>query len=86
MACNNDARDVFAYFGRAFYLACNLESRFANAVLQLEFLTRVKREFEKTGKLDPEKVNYEFDAFMEKQHSLTMGQLINWTCPGFVER
>lgn len=68
--------DVFTQYGYCMYMAAALEGGLANAALQLEFLSEMKKNFESGKKPDKAKVDKDFDAFIDKQHGLTMGQIL----------
>jgi hypothetical protein len=72
-----DLTELFAYFGRAAYMANVLETALAQTLLQVEYMTRVRAEFARTkGKdFDRQKYENEFDTYFEAQLSKTMGQL-----------
>ena len=72
-----DLTEVFAYFGRAAYMANVLEMALAQTILQIDFLTKVKEEFVRTqGKnFDKHKYEDDFDTFFEEQLGKTMGTL-----------
>lgn len=76
---NHELKDVFAYFGRTAYMANVLEMALAQTILQIEFMTKVKEEFERTkGKnFDKEQYEDDFDTFFEAKLGKTMGQLKN---------
>ena len=76
---DDDLTEVFAYFGRAAYVANVLEMALAQTILQIEFMTKVKEEFVRTRAKNFDKQRYEddFDTFFEKQVGKTMGQLKN---------
>jgi hypothetical protein len=71
-------KTVFAHFGRAYYMANVFETGLALAIVQLEFLTgvtdRIRREGHKT--FDRRRYEADFDAFMERQHAQTLGNLL----------
>jgi hypothetical protein len=71
-------KEVFAYFGLAAYTASCLESGLAHALLYIEFLARVQKEFDRTkGKgFDRRRYEDDFDAFLKSQFALTLGNLI----------
>lgn len=73
-----DEREIFAYYGRAAYAASCVETGLAIALLHAELmmqvLGRARRERKSPGREAWEAV---FDAFMAKQHSLTLGDLIS---------
>lgn len=70
-------KEAFAYFGLAAYSASVVETGLAHALLHIEFLTEVQTQFLKNGKAGFNRAKYEadFDAFLEKQFSKTMGTL-----------
>jgi hypothetical protein len=72
-----DLTELFAYFGRAVYMANVLETALAQTLLQVEYMTRVRAEYVRTkGKdFDRKKHEDEFDTYFEEQLSKTMGQL-----------
>jgi hypothetical protein len=76
---DDDLTEVFAYFGRAAYMANVLEMALAQTILQIEFMTKVKEEFirSKGKNFDKQKYEGDFDTFFEKQLGKTMGQLKN---------
>jgi hypothetical protein len=71
-------KELFAYFGRAFYMANVLEEGLALSILQLDFLSPIRDEFRRTGRqgFDRAKFEADFDAFMHQQHALTFGNLL----------
>lgn len=71
-------KEVFAYFGRAYYMANVFETGLALAVVQLDFMVEVMETVKRTGLNDFDRTNYEneFDAFMNRQHAQTLGNLI----------
>lgn len=71
-------KEVFAYFGRAYYEAGVLETGLAIALMQIDFLGRFRdRFFADDGKsFDRTQYEAEFDRFMENQHAQTLGNLI----------
>ncbi|MDB5431026.1 MAG: hypothetical protein JWP35_2142 [Caulobacter sp.] len=71
-------KEVFAYYGRAFYCASVLETGLTMALLWADFLAQTKHEFEISGRKAFKRENYEavFDAFMADQHRQVMGSLI----------
>jgi hypothetical protein len=73
-----DIRETYAYFGSAFYMASCLEVGLAHALMYAEFLMEVKRELDATKGKGFDRKQYEanFDAYMNKQFSQTMGNII----------
>jgi hypothetical protein len=71
-------KEVFAYFGRAYYIANVFEAGLALAVVQLDFLTEVLETVKRTGLKSFDRTSYEneFDAFINRQHAQTLGNLI----------
>lgn len=71
-------KEVFAYFGRAYYLAGVLETGLAIALMQCAFLTRVRDQYlaDRGKSFDRAQYEAEFDRFMENQHAQTLGNLI----------
>jgi hypothetical protein len=71
-------KEVFAYFGRAFYEAGVLETGLAMALMQIEFLGKVREKFNAdVGKsFDRTTFETDFDTFMHNQHAQTLGNLI----------
>ena len=77
MVDDEQIKETFARFGRAAYMANVLETGLAHTILQIDFMTDVRKEFIRTqGKnFNREKYEKDFDAFLEKQFSQTMGKL-----------
>jgi hypothetical protein len=75
---HEQVKEVFAYFGRACYAMSCFETGLAIALLQLDFMTRVKEEFKRDGGrgFDRKRYEAEFDGFMSNQHAQTLGNLI----------
>jgi len=73
-----DVRETFAYFGRAFYMASVLEVGLAHALLFGEFMQSVQNQMavDKGKHFDRAQFERDFDAYMNKQFSLTMGNII----------
>lgn len=71
-------KEVFAYFGRAYYMSSVFETGLQLAVLHLDFLTEVSRRLQTTGLKNFDRPQYEaeFNAFMAQQEALTLGKLI----------
>jgi hypothetical protein len=71
-------KELFAYFGRAYYMANVLEEGLGLALLQLHFLRLVRDEFIRNrGKgFDRAKFEADFDAFVHQHHALTFGNLL----------
>lgn len=71
-------REVFAYFGRAYYVAGVLETGLAIALLQINFLARVRDQYlaDQGKSFDRAAYEAEFDRFIEDQHAQTLGNLI----------
>lgn len=71
-------KEVFAYFGRAYYEAGVLETGLAIALMQIDFLGRVRNQYlANLGKsFDRSQYEAEFDRYMENQHAQTLGNLI----------
>jgi hypothetical protein len=71
-------KEVFAHFGRAYYLAGVFEIALANALLYLDFLRDQKVKIQRAGPKNFDRPSYEaeFDQFMKKQHAKTVGNLI----------
>ncbi len=71
-------KSVFAYFGRAYYMANVFETGLAIALMQLDFLTDVMARLRREGRANFDRARYEadFDAFMEQQHAQTLGGLL----------
>ncbi|MFD9902471.1 hypothetical protein [Mesorhizobium sp. NPDC059025] len=70
-------KEVFAYFGRAYYEAGVLETGLAIALMQINFLSRVRDQYlADRGSFDRKQYEAEFDRFMEDQHAQTLGNLI----------
>ena len=69
---------MYAHFGLAYYMANVFETGLALAVLQLDFLTEVMESLKRQGRKGFDRVKYEadFDAFMNRQHAQTPGNLI----------
>lgn len=75
---NEQCKDVFAYFGRAFYAASVFEAGLANALLHLDFLEKAKQKILMLRPKNFDRNQYEadFDAYSESQFRLTLGNLI----------
>ena len=71
-------KEVFAYFGRAYYEAGVLETGLAIALMQIDFLSRARDQYlaDQGKSFDRERYQAEFDRFMESQHAQTLGNLI----------
>ncbi|WP_330083374.1 hypothetical protein [Methylocystis iwaonis] len=71
-------KELFAYFGRAYYMANVFETGLALSVLHLDFLTEMAIKIKREGKDNFDRSAYEakFDAFMSKQHAQTLGNLL----------
>jgi hypothetical protein len=71
-------KEVFAYFGRAYYEAGVLETGLAIALMQIDFLSRVRDQYltDRGKSFDRTRYESEFDRFMESQHAQTLGNLI----------
>lgn len=71
-------KEVFAYFGRAYYAASCLETGLAMAMLWVDFLARVREDYARDGGKSFDRATYEaeFDAFLANQHAQVMGSLI----------
>ena len=71
-------KEVFAYFGRAYYEAGVLETGLAIALMQIDFLSRVRDQYltDREKSFDRAQYEAEFDSFMENQHAQTLGNLI----------
>lgn len=71
-------KEVFAHFGRAYYEAGVLETGLAIALMQIDFLSRVRDQYLTDRGKDFDRTRYEaeFDRFMECQHAQTLGNLI----------
>jgi hypothetical protein len=71
-------KELFAYFGRAYYMANVFETGLAIAVLNLDFLTETANKIRQNGKTRFDRSAYEaeFDDFMNQQHAKTLGNLI----------
>ena len=71
-------KEVFAYFGRAYYEAGVLETGLAIALMQIDFLSRVRDQYltDRGKSFDRAQYESEFDRFMENQHAQTLGNLI----------
>jgi hypothetical protein len=70
-----EIRETFGYFGQTYYMACCLEVGLAHALMYGEFLTQQHQMLVATkGKgFDKRRYEADFDAFMEKHFSKTMG-------------
>jgi leucyl-tRNA synthetase len=77
MVDDEQIKETFARFGQAAYMANVLETGLAHTILQIDFMTDVRKEFIRTqGKnFNREKYENDFDAFLEKKFSQTMGKL-----------
>ncbi len=75
---DNQIKEAFAYFGRAVYMVNVLETGLVHVLLQIDFMTKVRDEFIRTQGRDFSRDEYEknFDAFIAKHFSQTMGNLI----------
>lgn len=71
-------KEVFAYFGRAYYEAGVLEAGLAIALMQIEFLSRVHDRYssDRGHSFDRARYEAEFDHFMSSQHAQTLGNLV----------
>lgn len=71
-------KEVYAHFGLAYFTACVFESGLANAILQLDYLTQVAKDYRLIGRENFDRSAYEagFDAFLAKQHALSLGNLV----------
>ncbi|MEN3950942.1 hypothetical protein [Iodidimonas sp. SYSU 1G8] len=71
-------KEVFAYFGLAYYEAGVLEAGLAIALMQISFLSHVRDQYLADGGKSFDRTQYEaeFDRFMESQHAQTLGNLI----------
>lgn len=71
-------KDVYAYFGRAFYEAGVVETGLSLTVMHLDFLTKEAEKWRRDGMSSFVRADYEaaFDAFMEQLQSKTLGDLI----------
>ncbi len=71
-------KEVFAYFGRAYYEAGVLEAGLAIALMQIDFLGRIRDQYlaDQGKSFDRAHYETEFDRFMENQHAQTLGNLI----------
>jgi hypothetical protein len=72
------SKTVFAHFGRAYYMANVFETGLAMAILQLEFLSGVRDRIEREGLSNFDRASFQadFDAFLDRQHALTLGNLL----------
>lgn len=73
-----DLTEVFAYFGRAAYMANVLEVALAQTLLQVEYMTNLRATVLKDQGKDFNRAKYEneFDEYYEKQLGKTMGELV----------
>lgn len=71
-------KEVFAYFGRAYYAASCVETGLAMAMLYVDFLAKAREDFRRAGRKTFDRAQYEadFDAFLANQHAQVMGSLI----------
>lgn len=71
-------KTVFAYFGRAYYMANVFETGLALAITQIDFLTGVMDRLKREGRSNFDRASYErdFDAFINRQHGKTRGSLL----------
>jgi hypothetical protein len=71
-------KEVYAHFGHAYYTAGVFESGLANAILELDYLTHVAKDYTLKGRENFDRSAYEagFDAFLAKQHTLSLGNLV----------
>ncbi len=71
-------KEVYAHFGLAFYMASVFEAGLANAILQLDYLAGVAKDYRAKGRADFDRPSYEaqFDIFMANQHAQSLGNLI----------
>lgn len=69
---------VYAHFGLAYYLSSVLETGVALTLLTAEFLIQQKAEIEPKGRkhFDRNRFEFEYDAFLHRQHAQTLGNLI----------
>jgi hypothetical protein len=72
------SKEVYAYFGLAYYQSGVIESGIANALLYGEFLPGWKARIEQEGKTNFDRKVYEaeFDAYLESRFAQSMGNLI----------
>ena len=70
-------KEVYAYFGRAYYMANVFETGLGNAIVQLDFLAEIVETLKREGRRSFDQARYEkdFDAFMERQNAQTFGNL-----------
>jgi hypothetical protein len=73
---HEQVKEVFAYFGRAFYAASCVETGLAIALMQVDFMTKVREQFQRAGTFDRMRYETDFDTFMNNQHAQTLGNLI----------
>ena len=72
-----EVKEIFAYFGRAFYEAGVLETGLAMALLWSDFLAKVQSDYRAGGKtFNRSEYEAAFDAFLDQQHRQVMGVLI----------
>ncbi|WGJ15603.1 hypothetical protein QEV83_04860 [Methylocapsa sp. D3K7] len=71
-------KEVYAHFGLAYYMAGVFESGLANAILQLDYLTQVAKDYRLKERENFDLAAYEagFDAFLAKQYTLSLGNLV----------
>jgi leucyl-tRNA synthetase len=72
-----EIKEVFAWFGRAIYMANVVEVELAHTLLQIDFMTKVRDNFvrSKAKNFDRKKYEKDFDNFLKEQFSKTMGDL-----------
>jgi hypothetical protein len=75
---SDHCKEVYAYFGLAYYDSGVIESGIVNVLLYAEFISGWKARIEREGKESFDRKIYEaeFDSYIQAQFALTMGQLI----------
>ena len=75
---SDHCKEVYAYFGLAYYDFGVIESCIVNVLLYGEFITGWKARIEREGKASFDRKVYEteFDAYIQNQFAQTMGTLI----------
>jgi hypothetical protein len=71
------ARDLYAHFGLAYYLAAVLEEGLAQAIMQADFLVRKRDAITAAGAAGFDRAAYEaqLDSYMERVNRMTAGAM-----------
>lgn len=71
------ARDLYAHFGLAYYLAAVLEEGLAQAIMQADFLVRKRETITAAGAAGFDRAAYEaeLDSYMERVNRMTAGAM-----------